>query len=226
MMVANRSTWIVTGNNIRPAGDMPRRCYQIRLNAKQATPYRGREFRHPDLLRWVSANRSELLHALLVIARFWFYKGCPDGLNGIPAIGSFEDWHRKVAGILRAAQVKGFLANYTAFIEQEDESPRQWEGFLEQLFEDVAGGEENSTSRWFTVSDMLGMIGGTLPSALRDAVPAEIADCMEKKQNHQIIIGKMFRSRRERRFGSYWLERKTDDGKHKGAASWRVRKHG
>jgi len=224
MTVPNVSTWIVTGNNIRPAGDMPRRCYQIRLNAKQAVPYRGREFKHPDLLKWVFSNRSELLHSLLVISRFWFSRGCPEGTSG-PAIGSFEDWHRKVSGILRAAQVKGFLANYTAFIEQEDESPRQWEGFLEQLHETLPGGEDKSCSGWFAVSDLLPMIGGTMSSPLRDCIPAEIADCLDRKVNHLIVIGKMFRSRRERRFGPYCLERNTEDGKHKGAASWRVRKH-
>ena len=68
MTVPNRSTWMVTGNNIRLGGDMPRRCYQIRLNAKSSKPYSGRKFKHPDLLRWVEDNRSELLHALLVIA--------------------------------------------------------------------------------------------------------------------------------------------------------------
>lgn len=223
MTVPNVSTWIVTGNNIRPTGDMPRRCYQIRLNARQAVPYRGREFKHPDLLKWVFSNRSELLHSLLVISRFWFSRGCPEGATG-PAIGSFEDWHRKVSGILRAAQVKGFLANYTAFIEQEDESPRQWEGFLEQLFEDLARGEENC-SRWFLVSELLPMVGGTMVSSLRDCLPAEIADCLDRKVNHLIVIGKMFRSRRERRFGAYCLERNTKETTHKGAASWRVRKH-
>jgi hypothetical protein len=89
MTVPNRSTWMVTGNNIRLGGDMPRRCYQIRLNAKSSKPYSGRKFKHPDLLRWVEDNRSELLHALLVIARYWYASGCPAHVAS--PIGSFEE---------------------------------------------------------------------------------------------------------------------------------------
>jgi hypothetical protein len=42
------ATWIVTGNNIRLGGDMPRRCYQIRMDAQRAQPWERAGFKHPD----------------------------------------------------------------------------------------------------------------------------------------------------------------------------------
>lgn len=226
MTVPNVSTWIVTGNNIRPAGDMPRRCYQIRLNAKHSKPYNSRDFKHPELLEWVKANRSKLLHALLTIARYWYASGCPSGVEGA-AIGSFEDWHRKIAGILKRVHVNGFLANYAAFIEQEDESPRQWEGFLAYIYAEWRSMGEPA-SRYFSIADLMERI--PQQAALKEVLPAEIADSLERKLNHRIVVGKMFRTRRERRFGygeyQYWLEREVEEesGAHKGAAMWRVRR--
>lgn len=225
--VANMSTWVVTGNNIRPAGDMPRRCYQIRLNAKQSKPYTGREFKHPDLLRWCSDNRSELLHALLIIARYWYSIDCPDAI-GKNVVGSFEDWHRKVGSIVACARIPGFLANYTDFIEQEDESPAQWEGFLAHVFEMWTSIYTPGATRSFTIADLIEAINAQ-ESSLKDKLPAEISDRMERKdKSPRIAIGKLFQTRRERRFGygadQFWIERVTKDSDHKGCAEWCVRK--
>src|SRR5205814_6276690 len=50
LSLPNRATWIATGNNIRLGGDIPRRCYPIRLDANVAQPWMRSGFRHPDLL--------------------------------------------------------------------------------------------------------------------------------------------------------------------------------
>lgn len=217
MTVPNVSTWIVTGNNIKPAGDMPRRCYQIRLNAKDSKPFMGREFKHQNLIQWVTDNRSELLHALLVIARYWYADGCQSYINS--PVGSFENWHRTIGSIVTHARIPGFLANYRSFIEGEDDSPRQWEGFLNCLFEQYA-------ERTFTVADMLDRATWA-QSSIPETYPAEIADCLDRKgTNHRISVGKMFRNRRETRYGygewQYWLERVEGESEHKGSAEWRV----
>jgi hypothetical protein len=250
MTVPNMATWIVTGNNIRPAGDMPRRCYQIRLDAKQSKPYTGRSFRHPDLLRWVAANRSELLHALLIIARYWFATGCPDAV-GATVVGSFEDWHRKIGGIVTRAHIPEFLGNYARFIEREDESPAQWENFLAELYDRLQNTKTEDKTRAFTIRDLYQMLT-VHDSSLAEHAPAEISDCISKKGGSpQITIGKLFRFRRNRRFGygeyQYWIVRSDDepppetapetepailtnpdepepDSKHKGAAQWHVKR--
>ena len=49
MTLRNRTTWVATGNNIALRGDLPRRCYWIRLDAKQARPWQRDEFKHKEL---------------------------------------------------------------------------------------------------------------------------------------------------------------------------------
>jgi hypothetical protein len=103
------STWIGTGNNIQVGGDMPRRCYWCRIDAKTSEPFRRVGFRHPKLKLWVTQNRRELLAALLVMARAWFAAGQP--ASSAPPMGSFEEWVRVVGGILSYVGISGFLEN-------------------------------------------------------------------------------------------------------------------
>ena len=223
MMAENRATWIVTGNNVKPGGDMPRRCYQIRIDARSPKPYESREFRHPNLPRWVRENRAALLRALLTIARFWFARGCPEHTER--PWGSFEEWSRIIGGVLRCAQIPGFLGNRRSFDEEEDESPREWELFLIELDREFPS-EENGFSRWFQVSEVIDQLANET-SRLRLARPSEVISLMERPRNSPTIsLGKMFQHRRGRRFGysgrQYWLERQAVASEHRGAAMWRV----
>jgi hypothetical protein len=222
MTVENSSTWVVTGNNIRPAGDMPRRCYQIRLNAQRSKPYMDRQFKHPRLLNWVTENRSQILHALLVIARAWFADGRKETVQ--KTLGSFEEWHQIVGSVIEHAKMPEFLKNYSDFIDQEDESPRQWEEFLLQIFT-IWGAANAEKTNEFTIADLIIAIN-TDKTELRTVLPAEVADCLEKKISHRIVIGKMFRTRRQRHFGigarECWLDRADDGTEHKGSAKWVV----
>ena len=70
-----KCAWIATGNNVQLAGDMPRRCYWIRLDAKQSKPFHRTGFRHENLRAWVTEHRGELIAALLILARYWFRQG-------------------------------------------------------------------------------------------------------------------------------------------------------
>jgi hypothetical protein len=63
-----RCTWIATGNNLQLGGDMPRRCYWVRMDAKCSRPFERNGFRHKRLKQYVLAHRGELLAALLVLA--------------------------------------------------------------------------------------------------------------------------------------------------------------
>ncbi|MBM3500891.1 MAG: hypothetical protein FJX74_19705, partial [Armatimonadetes bacterium] len=104
-----RATWIVTGNNITLRGDLPRRCYWIRLDAAVPRPWQREGFRHPDLLRWVLQSRGRLVSALLTLARAWFAAGQPR--SDMPQMGSYEEWAGMVGGILPWGQwlSRGFL---------------------------------------------------------------------------------------------------------------------
>ena len=75
MVLPVRCAWIATGNNIQLGGDMLRRCYWIRLDAKDSQPFRRTGFRHLNLRGWVLEQRGQLIAALLTIARYWFLQG-------------------------------------------------------------------------------------------------------------------------------------------------------
>ncbi len=123
-----RAMWVATGNNIQVRGDLPRRCFWVRLDAKTARPWLRGEFRHPSLAAWVTAHRGELLHALLTLCRAWWAAGQPPGDVG--TLGTFEEWTRVTGGILQYAGIDGFLGNLDRMYEEVDSEADQWEAFL------------------------------------------------------------------------------------------------
>jgi hypothetical protein len=87
-------TWYATGNNVAVAADTARRICHCRLESPEERPEERSEFRHPDLLEWVGANRGQLLAAALTILRAYCAAGRPD--KGLSPWGSFEGWSRLV----------------------------------------------------------------------------------------------------------------------------------
>jgi len=216
MVVPNRATWVVTGNNIRPSGDMPRRCYHIRLDAKSSRPYTGRWFRHENLLAWVVENRAALLRALLLIARTWFQRGRPAAAAEL--LGSFEDWHRATAGALKVAGVEGFLANMDPFLSEADEMAVQWETFLAELAEVYPGG------MWFTVGHIISQVRiATVMSPCPFTLPDSLGDVDRRKEGSlERAMGRSFGKRHGARFGEreLYLERRWKS--HAKQVEWRV----
>gem|GEM_PF-546096 len=129
VMVPNRATWCATGNNIDVGGDLARRCYRIRLDARQAQPWKRTGFRHADLAGYVTEHRGDLLHALCTIVRSWWVAGRPMA-NSIGAMGGYSSWVRTVGGILEHAGVGDFLGNLAEFHASADRDAQAWEAFL------------------------------------------------------------------------------------------------
>ena len=126
----NRATWLATGNNIRLGGDLPRRCYWIRLDAKTARPWQREGFRHADIIGHAEAKRGALVAALLTLARAWYEAGAPSPDSALPKLGGFEEWRHTVGGILQYAGVTGFLSNLEELYAQSDDDAPAWEAFL------------------------------------------------------------------------------------------------
>lgn len=215
MIAPNRATWLATGNNIKPSGDMPRRCYTIRLDAKKSRPYQGRDFKHENLLEWAREVRPRLLRSLLIIARYWYQLKTPPKI--LDAWGSFEGWHRTVGGILKAAQIDGFLSNLKRFLEEGDDMVLQWESFLAEI-ELVYG------LVWFKVGAITKEIRETnAQSTVRFTVPDSLADVDRRKEGgFERALGKSFAKRLGTRFGDQelHLERRIDP--HTKQSEWRV----
>ncbi|OAT82234.1 CHC2 zinc finger domain-containing protein [Desulfotomaculum copahuensis] len=136
----HRTCWIATGNNVRLAGDLPRRCYKVRLDANMARPWQRKqdEFKHPHLVKYVNENRGSLLAAIYTIARAWIHAGRPEPVNA-PPMGSFEDWRRVVGGILEFAGVTGFLQNSKEIYENAEVN-EGLEDLVEALYQRLNGG--------------------------------------------------------------------------------------
>ncbi len=208
--VPQRTAFAATGNNIALGGDMPRRCYWIRLDAQCSEPWRNREFRHPDLKSWVKANRGRLLAAILTLARAWFLADCPP--PSTPILGSFEEGCRIVGGILEFAGIPGFLGNLDELYRQSDPTATAWEGFLLELF-------RRMPRPGFKVADVNAHIRDD--ANLRTILPEDLGD-LEPAASFQRRLGKALRKRVGRRYGDSGVHL-VRVGDNQGSAVWALR---
>ena len=204
-----RSTWIVTGNNIRLGADMPRRCYWIRLDAIVARPWERAGFRHPDLLGWVTENRGLLVGAILTLARAWFAAGCNE--SEVPVLGGFESWARTVGRTLAFCGVDGFLGNQRRLYEEADEDGAQWTAFF--------------AAWWRLYGDRPVIVAELAKDAgdLRSALPDELAEAQwANEDSFRRRLGKALAKRADVVFGDFRLERAGMD-EHLKVVLWRLR---
>ncbi len=206
-----RATWVATGNNVQPHGDMKRRVYPIRMDAEMERPWKGRDFSIDNLKKWTRQHRGELVAALLTLARGWQSAGRPE--PDVELLGSFEEWTRTVGGILQHAGVEGFLDNLETLYEQTDEETAEWAGFLQSLYtyfhvENVQGNREDPT---FTSKELGRLIQDSYNGNpdfrsehmedVIDHVPDYILQKLNRGDPISRTLGNMFAHRRGRRFG-------------------------
>jgi hypothetical protein len=126
----NRSVWVATGNNVTLSNEIARRSVWIRLSTDLERPHERRGFRHEHLLRHIRAARGELIAACLTLAAGWLVAGRPKPPATVPPMGSYEECHEVVGGILAVAGVSGFLANAAELYEAADAEMQPWRDFV------------------------------------------------------------------------------------------------
>src|SRR2546425_6439173 len=146
-----KCVFIATGNNISLGGDVPRRCYLVRIDAKMSDPHLRTNFKIENIKAWTTEHRGELLTAILTIARAWYKAGRPK--PSVKPLGSFEAWTTTVGGILQHAGIDGFLANAAEMYQAADSESVQWEGFLQVLYEVFYGDA-------FTIAEVVEVMNG------------------------------------------------------------------
>ena len=210
-----RATIMANGNNIRLGGDLPRRCYQIRLDAEMSRPWQRSEFKHPKLIEWIDENRGRLISAALILARAWFTAGKP--VYRGPTIGGFTEWTNVVGGILQNAGINGFLENIEGMYDTADEESLQWESFLLTLYELHA-------DTWLTTADICESL--KMYSGLSDLLPDEFKSPFDYDgqvlHEFKLQLGREFKKRVNTRFGSSQVYIERGDEKHRGVAKWLV----
>jgi hypothetical protein len=206
-----RTIFTVTGNNLVLGGDLPRRCYWIRVDAQLSEPWRDRTFKHPKLTAWVLDNRGQLLSAILTLARAWSVAGQPSA--AIPVLGSFEEWCRIIGGILDFAGIEGFLANLDELYKQSDPFMAAWEAFLAGLLEQMP-------KAGFKTADVVDRLRAD-GNCLRACLPEDLGD-IDPLASFQRRLGNAFRKRVDRRYGlrNLYLVRV---GSNMGVSVWGVR---
>ncbi|GCE18664.1 hypothetical protein [Dictyobacter kobayashii] len=217
---AQRATWMATGNNIQIGGDLPRRSYWIRMDARTDKPWTRGGFKH-NLHEWVPEHRGQLIAALLTLARAWFAAGCPKAT--VPQMGSFQQWADTIGGILSHCWIEGFLSNLNELYEQGDDDAQQWAVFL-RVWHDfyqntpvlVSTLAKDIKTGSFDDGDTgLGVAG------LYNALPDEVSDT--KKGDFKRKLGKALSARIGTQFDESGLHLiKAGSDKRSGAVFWSV----
>jgi len=216
--ILHRTVWIGSGNNVQLGGDLPRRCYWCRLDAKEARPWMRTGFKHPDLTRWLYDNRGRILAAILTLARGWIQAGRPKGDS--PVIGSFEEWSKIIGGILYFSGITGFLGNLDEMYDESDTDTPQWEAFLTTW-------KEIFNNRAVTVAELTDRIEAERKSSrnegdnrLIDSLPGSLVGEIDKRAAFVRTLGRNLARRNGMRFpcGLHLIK----DGSSHRAIKWSV----
>lgn len=118
-----RMVFAMTSNNPQFSKEMLDRTIRIRLNARMQDPSSRdpRAFLHAHLLSWIFQNRGRIIGALCTIVRAWVAAGGPSSTR---INGRFIKWSQVIGGILKVAEIEGFLENMTEFKEDSDAETR------------------------------------------------------------------------------------------------------
>lgn len=213
--VPHRAFWLVAGNNVQIGGDLARRSFRIRLDARHSRPWQRQGFRHPDLAGWIVENRGALLGACLTLGRAYFARGCPRA--DVPPLGGFEGWAQTIGGILQVAGVDGFLSDLDAFYDEADAESAAWESFLGRCLEVLGAGA------WF-VGDLVKAVNAD--DGLKEALPDdELGEALDRSPRaFGAKMGKALAARNGTRFGNLGLHVvKVGKDPRSGSARWEVR---
>ncbi len=190
VVLPHRMTWVATGNNIRLAGDLPRRCYWVRMDAKCARPWQRTDFEHPDLVGWTLVHRGELVAAALTLARAWVVADRPRAKR-LPIMGGFTGWSETVGGVLAHAGIGDFLGNLTEMYDEMAEDVTEWQAFL-------IAWHGHLEDRQVTVAEFAEFVAAG--GGLAEALPADLADARSEHKSFNQHLGQALGRKAEMRF--------------------------
>jgi hypothetical protein len=219
--------WIATGNNLRPRGEMTRRCILVQMDAEMVQPWKRTGFEHPNLRDWVRSNRGRLVAALLTVVRSWIDEGCPT--PEIDTLGSFEQWAKVVGGVLGHLGIEGFLDNIDELYETASSEGHMWSQLLQAIHEWSLDDGDPTPFTTKEIDDELRKHAERHIEAdteelraIRDNLPEDLQERLRYGESLARSLGKTFEYREGRRFpGGWYLERVTRD---RDGVHWIVRR--
>lgn len=201
-----RAVWVGTGNNLAFGGDLARRTLHVRLESQLENPEDRSDFKHPELLSWVVANRPRLVHAALTMLRAFFVAGAPRG--GVKAWGSLEAWSKLVAPCIVWVGLDDPMLTRVDLEAQADEGKAALVAILD-LFERMGGTHGVSVAA--VIKNLYGATHAfekaTEPDWYAEAreVVESVATAKNGKPSPQ-RLGFFLRRSRKRVVGGRWLE--------------------
>ena len=207
IIVPNKMCFFGTGINIKLGGDIPRRCYHIRLDAGVARPWqRDIIYKHPELREWALNNRGQILSAILTVARAWYVAGTPVP-DDLPKMGGFENYSRVIGGVLSFMKMPGFLSNLTQMYDSMDVDTPQWEAFL-TAWHELLGEEPFTTSEVVKKLNTNEEFADSLPEKLatRDGrdYSRRLGNALRDKEGVQLPCGLTLSRHGERKHAILW----------------------
>lgn len=209
--VPNTAIFLMTGNNLRFAGDLPRRVLVSRIDPKVDAPMLRRFDVNP--LTQALARRQALVAAALTLLRGWLMSGVAE-VGG--SLASFEQWdalvRQAVAWIARAVDEDGRFADpadavvtavsFDPVVEELAELHDAWHavyGSSEVRAADIAGLAEELATDYHDQDDPK----RRLVDAVRELIANRNAALSAK------AIGKALSFRKDRRNQGRWLRCRT-----------------
>lgn len=218
--VENRATWIVTGNNLKIAGDLAERCYWIRMVATTSNP-EARTFKIPDLMKYVKEHRCELVTAILTMIRAWYVDGCPKDTS-LANFRTFTTWSNTVGSILHYAGVDGFLSDRAERKNEHDEERKQWTTFLRAWYKRY-GSAETTIAIIKQVVSAGSDAGSDEEKTFYESLPEYLQGIYGESPNKFAIkFGKALQARAERRYGIEDLYLERGKNTRTNVATWKV----
>lgn len=187
----NDKLWMVTGNNIKLGRDLPRRSIWIRQEPKINPTSGKREFKHTRLLAWVEENLGNVWWALLTLIRRWVSLGMPDAQSAAArSTTTFDDWARKLGGILECAGIDGFLENRETLLH-DDTASEELQMFVEAL------AREFPNAQPFKARDVVLRLSEPGTEHLMDSLPTQVRASVNRNGDVAKSLGKWLEHHRK-----------------------------
>jgi hypothetical protein len=210
-------TWYATGNNVSLGGDTSRRTCHIRLESPEERPEERKDFRHPDLLKWVRAHRPRLLRAALTLLRAYVVDGNPD--MGLVPWGSFQEWSDLVRNCIVWNDLPDPGETRTELREHADVEVATMKVLLRCWRKMDEEGKGMTASEALARLEMLTKEVNVPPYATEmKAAVEELVGKLDAK-----VLGQKLAGYRLRVLGDFFLDQR---GKTKGVKRWLVRPAG
>ena len=194
--VPNRALFILTGNNLCLAGDLPRRVLICRIDPRTDRPF-AREFDF-DPVQYVLDHRQELAEAALTIIRGWLSS---DAKRASGRMASFENWDDLVRQAVAWVGGDEYGDPMDAVDIAQSNDPEQT-----ALYEFLEAWHSRFSDKAVTAKEVMDAVNIQNPTPVDKRLYESISELMNGFPNNAKSLGRTLRFRTDRIVGGLRLE--------------------